>query len=652
MDVRLPDGTIITNVPEGITKAELMARVGKLNGLSTQSKIPEKADGSLFDPLIEGLTLGWKDELGGLGARLGGYLAGAGPERRDEMARAEMERQRAALSAAREESPWLSMGAEIGGSLMPGGLLARGAKTGWELARQGAGLGALAGMGAADENKELGAVTGGAVGGILGGAIPAATAAVRHGVGAGWDWASNLGRRMAEAPETRAGGLLSDMLQGAGITPAALRSAGRQLGPEATVAEAAGEAGQMLGQALVGKGDPTGQARLKAARELGKRVPGMTGRLRETIGQVSGVSARLQPSLDAVRARQQELSGPLYEQAYAQEIPLTGALKNLLRRKKMRKAFKKAIESADTRGEDLPPWFKMNDLNEWEKVGVMPDMRAWDHMKQGVDRLIDKQIDPITGRVSKEGSDLLAMKHELLKELDDINPIYAAARQTFAGDEAIQSAMRNGERFLSMKTREVATLTDKYTRSEREAFLTGAVEAMREKIGRARSGEIGSFKFLESENAMEKLRYLMPPGREGTRALALLNRNLRKERVMRETQTALLQGSQTGPREAAAAMLGSQASMPTAAEVMASPVRAGTQGVLSKGISTLSRERQPTIDRLTDLVLEPGQIDAVIAEMQRRGIPEETIRAYLNSFTRGSAALAPAGGLAAGGTAE
>ena len=28
MDVRLPDGTIITNVPEGITQSELMRRVG------------------------------------------------------------------------------------------------------------------------------------------------------------------------------------------------------------------------------------------------------------------------------------------------------------------------------------------------------------------------------------------------------------------------------------------------------------------------------------------------------------------------------------------------------------------------------------------------------------------------------------------------
>ena len=29
MDVRMPDGTIITNVPEGTTKAQLMAKLGQ-----------------------------------------------------------------------------------------------------------------------------------------------------------------------------------------------------------------------------------------------------------------------------------------------------------------------------------------------------------------------------------------------------------------------------------------------------------------------------------------------------------------------------------------------------------------------------------------------------------------------------------------------
>lgn len=41
MDVRLPDGTVVTNVPEGITQAELMARVG---GSSSEPAKPAKSE--------------------------------------------------------------------------------------------------------------------------------------------------------------------------------------------------------------------------------------------------------------------------------------------------------------------------------------------------------------------------------------------------------------------------------------------------------------------------------------------------------------------------------------------------------------------------------------------------------------------------------
>jgi hypothetical protein len=42
MDVRLPDGTIVTNVPEGITQSELLRRLGKSTSKETTPP-PEKS---------------------------------------------------------------------------------------------------------------------------------------------------------------------------------------------------------------------------------------------------------------------------------------------------------------------------------------------------------------------------------------------------------------------------------------------------------------------------------------------------------------------------------------------------------------------------------------------------------------------------------
>jgi hypothetical protein len=199
-----------------------------------------------------------------------------------------------------------------------------------------------------------------------------------------------------------------------------------------------------------------------------------------------------------------------------------------------------------------------------------------------------------------------------------------------------------------MKTRDVHQAVKGMSDSEKEAFLTGAVEAIREKIGRARTGEMGSFKFLETDNAMEKLRALFPEGREGTKALAQLARFIRNERTLRETDNMLLRGSQTQLRDAAANVLGGQVSIPTTAEAMSSPVRTGITGGLAKLGETLSKERQPTIDALAQMLFTSGNTQRAISELQRRGVPPKLIQQYMNRFSVGSAALAPAGGLLGG----
>ena len=59
MDVKLPDGTIINNVPEGTTQSELMARVGKVRGtapaLSSETMPRESTAsfGNLFGAAVE-----------------------------------------------------------------------------------------------------------------------------------------------------------------------------------------------------------------------------------------------------------------------------------------------------------------------------------------------------------------------------------------------------------------------------------------------------------------------------------------------------------------------------------------------------------------------------------------------------------------------
>lgn len=82
MDVRLPDGTVVTNVPEGTTQADLMARVGKMRPQEPQAE-PRKDEGLMksmvggaIEPLLHLGTGAVAAPLAGLSGIAGSVLPG------------------------------------------------------------------------------------------------------------------------------------------------------------------------------------------------------------------------------------------------------------------------------------------------------------------------------------------------------------------------------------------------------------------------------------------------------------------------------------------------------------------------------------------------------------------------------------------------
>ncbi len=613
-------------------------------------------------PAIQGPTLGWGEELGGLGAVVGARLAGKPWSEAILAWPREVARQREALAEAREENPYLAYGTEIGTSLiggvpLAGRLMNLGLRAGFRPTTSmiGAGTveGAIGGAGAAGgteiegaagelQDKGLGAAIGAGVGGTLSGVLPG----LGYGLRQGWEALRPLGQRLGEGPTTTASRLMGERLRAEGITGEDLIARQAVAGPEATMADIGGEGLFGLTQGVLQR-DPAALAR---GRQLFReRAEGSTERIRRGMEKAFGLRERMQPSLDALRARQRELSGDAYATAYEREIPLTPTLESLLGRRRMQQAFERAKLAADTRGEQLPPFFQINELGEREAVGVMPDMRAWDHMKRGIDRLIDAETDPVTGRISSDGRDLVLMKRELMEELDEINPDYKKARAIFAGDEALQNATRQGEKMLTMKTREVSAVTKDMTESEREAFLTGAVEAMREKMGRARAGEIGEFKFMELPNFREKLESMLPSGAEGKRRLNDLMQVLRTERQFAERTSDLVRGSQTALRMAGGGAVESGVAMPTTTEAITHPMVGLAQGAYQAVRRQLSKISDQSIEELAQMLLTPGNAPQVVAELQRRGVPDEVVVNFVNTYSKGLTGLTGTAGALSGG---
>lgn len=206
MDIRLPDGTILRNVPEGTTRAQIEAKLSARGMAMPQQtspqRQPQQKEGvgrTAFDQTLQGLTFGFGDEIADV-------LGAAGASALDpDLTYGEAYNQARQLTKERQDRqfdqhPVVSIGGNIAGSLITGGAgvaKTAGTKAGaaaldWlgrgNLATRAvkAGLAsapgaALAGAGtAADGDMAAGAMRGGALGFAGGALVPVAGAGLRR----------------------------------------------------------------------------------------------------------------------------------------------------------------------------------------------------------------------------------------------------------------------------------------------------------------------------------------------------------------------------------------------------------------------------------------------------------------------------------------
>lgn len=182
MNVRLPNGTIISGVPEGTSRDEVRRRAIRAGIAEAKDfNVPGKAEGTAA-AATQGLTLGFADEIGAAVAapfaamQTGNSLGDAYRGVRDAA--------RARSDAFSEANPGTALAAEIGGGLLTGavgGGRALANTAGRQMLGRagaiGAGMGAASGTGYSDAASTEGllddAASGAVVGGLLGAGLPA-----------------------------------------------------------------------------------------------------------------------------------------------------------------------------------------------------------------------------------------------------------------------------------------------------------------------------------------------------------------------------------------------------------------------------------------------------------------------------------------------
>lgn len=506
--------------------------------------------GSILDPLAQGLTLGFSDEIGA------GVVGAVDWMKGEEFGKGyddTLKTLRDNLASYQEAHPVLSTAAEIGGSLpsmlIPGMGEMEGATWGLRAlraAKAGGILGGAYGAGTSDGNLTDRAV-GAAEGALTGAGLGGAGSAAMSGIGSVVDHLAPVKtlRGLIGKDKEAARQVASAATRDAGSVDAAAdqMEAGQRAGVPLTAADTGNTTRTLSKVAAIAS--PEARTTLEKASD--ERLAGQRDRAIDKITQIAPrVSAG--PTRDALHVAARAANKPAYDKAYAEGASgiWTPEIAQLTVAPAMRQAMQDAVKTGANKaavvGQKPPvnPFTFNPDGSFTMKPGAKPTLQFWDHVKQNLQDAYTR-----AARTGDKGAaaDITSLKNSLVAHLDAAAPSYKAARQGAAAFFGADNALDAGTAFAKGRVGDNAGARKAYAKMSKperqlfaEAFASEKIEQIRNAPDRR------SVVNLLLNSPAERERFEMALGMQGTKDMEAY---LRLENVTDLLQRALKGGSDT-----------------------------------------------------------------------------------------------------------
>ncbi len=470
---------------------------------------------------LQGLSLGWGDEgEAWLRSKLG--------EDYDEALK-QIKKEYGKYS---KDNPGTSTVAELAGGFLPGvltGGATTGASTAGTLARMG-GLGALtggvAGAGAAEEGDRL---SGGASGAVLGTALGVGIPAVMRGASGASAWLRDRLNPSDSVVASRAAEKMLAAMDESGVAPRQLLSTAQE--------DAARKIPSVVANAdnsLSDLAEAVAQRTGKGARKIEETL--VAQRLGSKERAYEQTTKALKPGnyyddLQSLQDEMKTLAGPAYTQAYSHGVVTDPKVLDFMKLPQFQQGAAEAqkLLAAEGRTVDM----------------TKPTVEVLDQVKRGLDALIEKETDNITGKTTSLGRVYTQKKNEFLKALDAAVPDYELARGIYAGGAELKDAMNKGlNQFKTMDHEQVAKMVAGMKDPEKQAFRTGVARDIYSKIMDPSGNFNAAQRVFGSPETQQKLRPLFNNDSE----FKLFKAAMERESQLFNQSNKILGGSQTGKR--------------------------------------------------------------------------------------------------------
>lgn len=481
----------------------------------------------------------------------------------------------------------------ITGTTLPG-QLTRGAAT-------GAATGALTGAGTAETDVGGKALETGVFGGVVGGTVPL----VLRGAGnviKNVLTASGVGDQPGAASK-----MIANALQKENLTTqeaAQLLNEMERVGvPRPVLADLGKSLQDLAYSAYV---IPSGQ-KATTARFLESRMIDQPSDIVKGLVEKAGLGKNVNgyEYLQFLAENQKSAASAKYPLAYSKNI-YAKDFRQFMDRPVFQDAYKEAQKRAAVYGDTLP------DLDIFLSDRKVPT-DVMHQVKIGLDRIVEKETDAITGKVTGYGRDVATVRKEFNDLIKAKNPIYAKANAEFADNERIKSAFEVGQKYQKLDYKEALDNLKKMNDSEKEAFRLGMMADVNSRLENFKGGDF-TRQVFKSDKQKSLLRYAFTDQNQYNDFVKYV------DALEGQTKTAksLMGGSQTGERlstSQGAAELGSLAQNYARGGLTGVAMDIARQGLArTKGISgETSAELQKRL-----FATDPIEQRAILEELRKR----------------------------------
>ena len=594
MDVQLPDGRILTGVPEGTTRAQIEAKIGRVEQTSQHGVNEPRFSGAQGDVFsaMQGATFNLGDEIAAGATALGSKVGLLDKGITYDMALDTIRQMqgnfqqehggRALVSTIAGAIPTAIATAPAALAAMPA-RLAQGATIGARLGQgavMGAEYGAAAGFGQGEggaANRLSSAGTGATVGaatGIAGqGVAEVAKPLARYGLEGLRQTREALGYG---SPSNMANRAIISAANRAGITPDEMLARMQQSQVPLSMADVGGIPMQRLARAVVTQEGPGSE---RAVSALTERQAGRGDRLVNAFRQyVSPMDDATQTIDDIIKARAAQ-GAPDYQAAMETAPQWTSGLERMAKDPLIQRGLARGREimriEANARGTTFDP----NDyiLNSERRISSgygmpkeiqrnmleVPNMRALQAAKIGLDDILEGYRDPVTQRLNldQRGRAINELRRSFLNELEKVNPAYAEANRNWGAATDLKNAVDRGRSFLrgdiDLNERAIASLTP----AEKAMFRVGAARELRRQVETTRGTNDALRKFFGTTEQTRRLRALFDSNED----FMNFQKVLLDEQLAQRTEGTMLGGSQTANKQQELGMLAGAYQAPTSA---------------------------------------------------------------------------------------